>query len=256
MNSQKGNLTTSTAILLSAGMISFAILLSGGIIKIKGLTAYKSTAAPAAQAGTNPQPAVQPQVQPAQPQQPLKVSVGHLPTKGNKDAKVTVIEFADFRCPFCEKFYTETGSQLFKNYVDSGKVRFAYRHYAFLGPASTIAATASECANEQGKFWEFHDYLFKNQPSESDTSLYTTDKLTPIAQSLGVDSAKFQSCLNSKKFNSIVSDDLADGQKAGVTGTPAVIIGKTDGDSASDAQLIVGAQPYANFQAAIDALLK
>lgn len=250
---QKGNLSTATSIIVAAGMISLSILVSGGIVKLKGLTTNKVS--PTAEA--SPAPAAAQATPPPTPTTgPVDASVGHLPLKGNKDAKVTVVEFADFRCPFCEKFYTDTEQQILKNYVDSGKVRLAYRHYAFLGPASTLAASASECANDQNKFWEMHDYLFKNQPSESDTSMYTADKLSVVAQGLGMDSAKFKSCLDTNKSSSNVSGDLSDGQKVGVTGTPSVLIGKSDGNQVKAATLIVGAQPYANFQSAIDAMLK
>ncbi len=173
--------------------------------------------------------------------------VGHLPVKGSPDAKVTLIEFADFRCPFCEQFFSQTESQIIKNYVDTGKVKYAFRNYAFLGPASVVAANAAECANDQGKFWDMHEYLFKNQPSESDTSMYNTDTLTKAATSLGLNAAKFRTCLDAKTFDAKVQQDFVDGQKAGVTGTPAFFVNGT---------LISGAQPYSTFQQAIDAALK
>ncbi len=195
-------------------------------------------AAPTAQA-----PAQGAQQQGLQPGQKVDVKVGKLPMLGKSDAKVTIIEFADFRCPFCEKFFTDTESQIIKDYVNTGKAKFAFRHFAFLGPASVVAANAAECANEQGKFWEFHNYLYKNQPSESDTSLYVTDKLTNIAGALGINTSQFQSCLDGKKYDKNVSADLADGQKAGVTGTPTVFV---NGIS------VVGAQPYSAFKTIID----
>ena len=172
---------------------------------------------------------------------------GHLPIRGNNDAKVTLIEFADFRCPFCEQYFTQTEPQIIKNYVESGKVKIAYRHYAFLGPASTIAANAAECANDQGKFWDYHDYLFKNQPPETDTSMYNTDTLTKAATGMGMDGDKFRKCLDAQADNSKIQQDLADGNKAGVAGTPAFFINGT---------FINGAEPYSSFQQAIDAALK
>ena len=104
---------------------------------------------------------------------------------GNKNAKVTIIEFADFQCPFCERFFKDAESNIIKDYVNSGKVKFAFRHYAFLGQESNFAAEASECANEQGKFWEFHDYLFKNQQGENQGA-FTKDKLKGFAATLGL----------------------------------------------------------------------
>jgi len=173
--------------------------------------------------------------------------VGHFPVQGDANAKVTIIEFADFRCPYCGQFFSQTEPQIIQNYVNTGKVKLAFRNYAFLGPASTVAADASECANDQGKFWEFYNYLYKNQPSESDTSMYNTDTLSKAAISLGMDGTKFSTCLNSKADDAKVQQDLADGQKAGVTGTPAFFINGT---------FINGAEPYSTFQTTIDAALK
>ena len=186
--------------------------------------------------------------QPNQPQAPnpgqkQDVAVGNYPPKGNPNAKVTIVAFEDFRCPFCEKLFTDTEPQLQKDYIDTGKVKFYYRNYQFLGPASVVAGNAGECANEQDKFWEFHDYMYKNQPSESDTSMYTTDNLTQIAGQLGMNTSQFQSCLNSKKYDTNVSKDLSDGQKAGVSGTPTLFINGLP---------VVGAQPYSAFKTLID----
>jgi protein-disulfide isomerase len=173
----------------------------------------------------------------------VNVANGHFPIKGNANAKVTIVEFADFRCPFCEQYFTQTEPQIVKDYVDTGKVKLAFRQYAFLGPASVIAADAAECANDQGKFWEFHDYLYKNQPAETDTSMYNTDSLTQAAVSLGMNGDTFRSCLDGKKDDSKAAADLADGQKAGVTGTPTFIVNGTS---------LVGAQPYSAFKTVID----
>ncbi len=175
------------------------------------------------------------------------IGLGHFPTKGNKNAKVTIVEFADFRCPFCERFFTETEPQLMKDYVDTGKVQFAFRQFPFLGPASTVAADAAECANDLGKFWEFHDYLYKNQPPESDISMYATDTLTQAAGTLGMNQDQFRSCLDGKKDESKALLDLADGQQAGITGTPTFVVNGT---------LIVGAEPYTVFKTAIEQALK
>lgn len=176
----------------------------------------------------------------------VNVSTGNYPLLGNQNAKVTLIEFGDFRCPFCESFFSNAEQNIMTDYVKTGKVKFAFRDYAFLGPASTVAANAAECANEQGKFWVFHDYLYKNQPPETDTSMYTVDKLTSIAEGLGLNSSQFKSCLSANKYQSKVDSDLSDGKQAGVQGTPSFFINGT---------LLVGAQPYDAFKSAIEAAL-
>lgn len=190
------------------------------------------------QAQTGSQAAV-----PSGPPAKVNVANGHFPIKGDKNAKVTIVEFADFRCPFCEQVFTNVEPQLLKDYVDTGKVQFYFRQFPFLGPASNVAADAAECANDQNKFWEFHDYLYKNQPNETDTSMYNTDTLTQDAINLGMNGDQFKSCLSGKTDDSKAMADYADGQKAGVSGTPTFFI---------NGQMLVGAQPYSAFQTAIN----
>ncbi len=168
--------------------------------------------------------------------------VGHLPSLGNKNAKVEVIEFGDFQCPFCGRFYTDVEKQLIKDYVDTGKVKFAFRHYAFLGQESTSAAEASECANEQNKFWEYHNYLYENQKGENQGA-FSKDNLKSFATTLGLNASQFNTCLDSGKYTKNVTNDFADGQKAGVNGTPATFV---------NGQLVSGAQPFASFKTLID----
>lgn len=207
----------------------------------------------------------------------VKVDLGHFPPKGDQSAKVAVVEFADFRCPYCEQFFTNTESQFLSDYVNSGKITFSFRQFPFLGPASTVAANAAECANDQGKFWDFHDFLYKNQPSETDTSMYATDILTKDAGAVGVNEDQFRSCLDSKQDANKATRDMNDGQKAGVGGTPTfyilqasdptVDVANIHAQLASNPQqsifnlpngnvMIIGAQPYSVFQSAIDQLLK
>lgn len=205
----------------------------GGIIKIGKLSAVVPTPAP--------QAAQAPAAQPA-PGAKVDISTGHLPIKGNSQAKVTIVEFADFQCPFCEKFFQDTESQLIKDYVNTGKAKFAFRHYAFLGQESTWAAEAVECANEQGKFWDYHNYLYTHQGQEN-SGTFNKDKLEGFAQTLGLNTDQFKGCLESDKYAQKVKDDVAEGQKAGVNGTPATFV---------NGQLISGAAPYNNFKTLID----
>jgi protein-disulfide isomerase len=188
------------------------------------------------------------QAQAGQPAAPVagakvNVAVGGFPVLGNKDAKVTIIEFADFRCPFCEQFFTNTLPQITTDYINTGKVKFYFRNFAFLGDASTVAADASECANDQGKFWDFYNYLYKNQPAETDTTMYNTDTLTQAAVSLGMNDNQFRSCLDGKTNDAKAAKDMSDGQAAGVSGTPTFFINGTS---------VVGAQPYSAIKAIID----
>lgn len=231
--------SVSTVQILVALLIVASFLLGVLFTKVQYLSSNTQSAPTT---GTS-QAQVPNQPQAPAPGQKQNVDVGHLPLQGNPNAKLKIVEFGDFRCPFCDRFFKDTLPQLQKDYIDTGKVSFYFRHYQFLGPASVVAGNAAECANEQGKFWVFHNYLYENQPPESDTSLYTTDKLTPIAGQLGLNADQFRSCLDSKKYDKNISDDLAAGQKAGVSGTPTVFINGLP---------IVGAQPYSAFKTVID----
>jgi protein-disulfide isomerase len=172
----------------------------------------------------------------------VNVSSGPFPVLGDKNAKVTVVEFADFQCPFCEQWFTNVETPLIKDYVNTGKIKFAFRNYAFLGQESTWAAEAAYCANDQGKFWDYHDYLYKHQGQEN-SGAFSKANLEQFAADLGLNTTQFNSCLDSDKYATQVANDVKDGQTAGVTGTPTSFV---------DGQSVVGAQPYSAFKTLID----
>lgn len=226
--------------LLVTALLMVTFMLGMAFMKIQTLEKAQATAqANAANADANPAP--------SGPPAKVKVDKGTLPILGNKDAKVTIVEFADFRCPFCERLYNDVFTNLKKDYIDTGKVQFYFRHYAFLGQQSTWAAEAAECANEQDKFWAYHNYLYEHQADESNLDAYAKSKLIDIASSLGLNTDQFSQCLNDDKYSKKVADDLADGQKYGVTGTPTLYVNGTP---------VVGAQPYTAFKTLIDEELK
>lgn len=168
----------------------------------------------------------------------------------NKDAKVTIVEFGDYRCPACKQSFPAM-VQVIKDYGD--KINFVFRNYAFLPDpgstnpnASSLAALSAECAADQNKFWEMHDYLYQNQPPESDIKMYNIDALSKVAVSLGLDEVKFKSCLSTKKYEDRIKEDLADGQIAGVTGTPAFFI---------NGILLPGVPTYNDFKSVLDPLI-
>lgn len=180
----------------------------------------------------------------------VDVAVGHLPTLGNENAKVTVVEFSDFQCPFCKQFEDDTYSQLYDTYIKTNKIKFAYRQYPLvtIHPNAQKSAEASECANEQGKFWDYHDLVFKNQSSWSALAAAdAANSFTDLAGQLGMDTTQFKSCLDSDKYKPTVDSDAADGSKAGVDGTPTFFI---------NGWRLVGAQPFAQIQQLIEQELK
>jgi len=161
---------------------------------------------------------------------------------GDKNAPVTIVEFSDFQCPFCGRHFQNVEPVLFEEYVDTGKVTFVYKHSAFLGLESVWAAQASECAADQGKFWDYHDLLFTRQAGENQGA-FTKDKLLSFAEELNLDMTQFEPCLINDQTLDRVQADTQEGQQAGVRGTPTFFI---------NGQPLVGAQPYEEFRAAIE----
>lgn len=168
--------------------------------------------------------------------------------KGEENAPITLVEFADFQCSYCKKFHP-TMKKVMKEY--QGEVRWVYRHFPLgFHQNAQKAAEASECAGEQGKFWGFVDKAFEN--SQGDGTGLNTEDLKKYAQELELNAGKFKECLSSGKFTSKVKDDMASGQQAGVTGTPGTVIIDKQGNT----QLISGALPYSQIKSKIDSVLK
>ncbi|MCC7452086.1 MAG: DsbA family protein [Anaerolineae bacterium] len=169
------------------------------------------------------------------------VSVGSGAAWGPADAKVTIVEFSDFQCPYCERFFMSTYPLIKEKY--GSKVKFVFRHFpiAQIHPWATQAALAAECANEQGKFWEYHDKLFSTL-QEWNQGL-SKDAIVRYAQQVNVpDAQKFTVCFDDKKYASKIQSDLNEGVGYGVQGTPTFFI---------NGNVLVGAQPFAAFDAAI-----
>src|SRR3989344_2166060 len=156
----------------------------------------------------------------------VDVSVDDDAFMGNEKAKVTVIEFSDFQCPFCRVFWSNALPQIKKEYIDTGKVKFVYRDYPLsFHPAAQVSAEASECADEQGKYWEMHDKIFGEQAKQgTGTVTYGAAELKNWASQIGLNSVNFNQCLDSGKYKTEVEKDLADGSAYGVSGTPAFFI--------------------------------
>lgn len=178
-----------------------------------------------------------------------EVSADDDPFLGSKNAKVIVIEFSDYQCPFCRSFWKDTLPQLKKEYIDTGKIRFVYRDYplSFHAMAQQFAE-AAECAEDQGKYWQMHDKIFSEQDKKGQGTITSTvNDLKLWAFQIGLDKNQFNQCLDSGKYKSEVQKDFDDGNKAGVSGTPSLFI---------NGRFLVGAQPFSAFKAVIDEELK
>ncbi len=171
---------------------------------------------------------------------------------GDAKAPVTIVEYADFQCPFCDRYYQQDQIQFISQYVNSGKARFVWKDYAFLGQESVWAAEAARCANDQGKFWAYHDYLYSHQGAEN-SGAFSKANLKKFALALGLNASQFNTCLDTDKYASAVQQETQAGSAIGVSGTPATFINnQLVADSNGNS---VGAASFATFKAIIDQIL-
>jgi protein-disulfide isomerase len=233
-NSSSGGLIA-TALILGASILVGAYLLTKSIdrgsAELASLNESLKTAAAAAPAAA---------ARPSGPKRPdpkkvHDIEVGDAPIRGSKSAKITVVEWADFQCPFCVRV-NPTLEQIKKEYGD--KVRFAFKHLPLSMHAKARAAhQAAEAAHRQGKFWEMHDLIFES-PRDLSPEVYLR-----YANEIGLDIDRYNSDLSSSSVRKVIDDDLAMAGKLGVTGTPSFFI---------NGRFLSGAQPYGSFARVID----
>jgi protein-disulfide isomerase len=190
----------------------------------------------------------------AQTQRNAALSLSNLlkegqPHQGSTTAPVTVVDFSDLQCPGCKRFADNTEPEIISTYVQAGKVALVFEHLPNRGFDSLPAALAAQCTNDQGKFWQYHDLLYKNQ-GPIDSGWASKDNLKKFASQIpGIDTQKFNSCLDSQKYRPLIESDLALAHSQGFTQTPSFIIVKNDG---SNPQQLLGPQPFPEFKAVLD----
>ena len=168
---------------------------------------------------------------------------------GSEDAPVTIVEFTDFQCPYCQKFHLTAFGQLKKNYIDTGKVRFVSQDLPLdIHPNAMQAAQAGRCSAEQGQFWPMRDRMQSN-PDKLDL-----DHLVGFAQEFKMDVARFRTCIESGKYATPIKNDILAARGVGATATPSFVIGKS-GPGGVEGELIVGAIPYPMLDQKLRALL-
>ncbi len=174
---------------------------------------------------------------------------GNIPILGGDKAAVEIVVFSDYQCPYCESFFKNVEPTLREEYIKTGKAKMSWRDFAFLGPESFLAAEAARCANDQGKFWQYHDLLFNRQNGENQGT-FAKDKLKGFASELGLNQSDFDSCLDSGKYTQAVKDDTDYGKSVGVSGTPATFINGEfiEGVDPSD--------PFTRFRNVLDKYVK
>jgi len=182
-----------------------------------------------------------------------KTVIGNSPYIGDiKKAKVALVEYTDLQCPYCQRHATETEPQIVSEYVDTGKIIYVVRSFPLVslhGELATQSANAVLCVNELGgrdKFYEFYKQAFAKA---------SVDELAQVAQSVGVDMNKYNTCMSENRYKDQIDQEIQDGTNAGVQGTPGFVIGVLDKDGNVDGKMIAGAYPYESFKAIIDEML-
>ncbi len=242
------------AVVMSTIIFSLGLTSAAGTVS-EGLAQVKVGVPVAAGGGAAAQPTVVVQQAPSQPTQAAqakpqgKIDLSNAAVEGSADAKFVLVEYSDFQCPFCSRFFTQSWPQIKQNYVDTGKVKFVYKHFPLdsIHPQARPAAVAFECARKQSdeKARLFHDKIFENQQSLGDASY------KQWAKEVGLGEQAFGACYDSKETASIVEAHFQEGAANGIQGTPGFLI--TDGQG-NILQGISGAQPYAAFQGLFSSL--
>lgn len=227
------------------GMLTNKVLFLENSAKVAATNSIDNQAAP-------------PAAIPTEDTTPKKVSVDDDPVLGNANAKITMIEFSDYECPFCKRYFDETYELIKKEYVEKGLVKIVYRDLPLSFHANAHKeAQAAECVREQGgdsAYFTYHDEMFKRTTSNG-TGL-ALDQLSVIATEIGFNGAAVQTCLDSEKYKAEVDKDLSDAAKVTASGTPTFFVGKSTSDGVILGTKLVGAQPFSAFQALIEQELK
>lgn len=172
------------------------------------------------------------------------------PILGNPDAPITIVEFGDYQCEMCYKWFHDTKPAIVQDFIDSGKVNLVFVDLAFLGQDSPKAAQATYCAEDQGKYWDYHNLLYTSQ-EHVDNGWANSERLKAFAFSLGLDMDLFESCIDSGKYSKRVSYNIDEARKHGANATPTFFVIDSDGNQIK----IPGAQPYSTFKKVIDSMI-
>lgn len=216
------------------GVIVFAATRGGSLNGSNGAAQLPPSGAPAA-----PTPASVPPIS------------GRDVVLGNANAPVTLIEYGDYQCPFCGRFFSQVEPSLRTDYINTGKVKMVFRNFQFLGQESVAAGEAAECAQEQNKFWAYHDALYAAKVGDAangeNDGFFNRAEFIKLAEQVKLDANAFTSCIDGNKYVKQIEQDKASASALGVNSTPTTFI---------NGQQVVGAQPYSAFKAVIDAALQ
>ncbi len=244
------------SILLAAVIVGYSMISAAGALSTS-LTGLNITTGTTSDQGTLPTPDQgQGQLAPTLSKTMAELAATDYAGKlGSDDAEIVLIEYSDLQCPFCRRFYTQTHQTLVDKYVSTGKVQYIYKDFPLsFHPLAPIYANAARCAGDQGKFWEMHHQIFDEQqkldPSGGTVSSVTNDNIKAWAANIGLNASTFNACFDTNKYSQEIQSNFTEGTSIGVGGTPSFVVGLRD----AKGQLIVGAQPTATFEAAIELL--
>ena len=173
------------------------------------------------------------------------------PPLGSENAPMTIVEFGDYQCEACYYWFHNTRSTLIDNYIETGKAKLVFVDLPFLGRDSPVAAEASYCAEDQGKYWEYHTLLYTFQDGPPDSGWADGDRLNSFAFSLDMNIDEFHNCMDSDKYQKRVKANYDEAVKHDARATPTFIIISQDGTT----EKIAGSQPYSVFAATIESML-
>jgi protein-disulfide isomerase len=229
------NKSTKNPYLIPGAIVVAGIIIAGAVFLSQSQIFTKSFQLPA------PEPSLTAQEESLPGE--INIDFEGWPVMGNPEAKVTMVEYSDFACPFCARFWQETLPAIKKDYVDTGRVRFVYKDFIVVG--GDRAAEAAHCAQEQGKFWEYHDLLFSRQTSDR-ASWGDSQVHRGYAKELGLDATALIECFDSRRYREKVVNSTQEAIQNGGQGTPYFLINEVP---------IFGAEAYSKFQQVIDSLL-
>ena len=172
------------------------------------------------------------------------------PILGDPSAPITIVEFGDYQCHQCYNWFHNTKPMIMRDYIETGKANLVFVDFAFLGRDSPKASQATYCADDQGKYWEYHNFLYSSQESKIDSGWANSERLKAFAFSLDLDMELFNECLDSEKYSKRIQYNSQQARDNGVRGTPGFFIVGTD-----DQKQIAGAQPFSVFQRIMDSMV-
>ena len=173
------------------------------------------------------------------------------PILGDPDAPITLVEFGDYQCHYCNVFFQSIEKDIVKNYVDTGKVKIIFKDYNIIGEDSVKASQGAHCANDQGLFWEYHDILYSNWTGENN-GWASSENLAIFAQQIGLNMNKWSECMNKGSHSQIILKSNDDARTLQLTGTPAFFIINSEGEVSK----LFGAQPFEVFKRIFDEQLE